>query len=213
MQAKKTAMLRLFTKVSLLTLAGLLTVEAINPAQSWAGYAPVVLPESGSSGVGDTFSSDLDLKRIAALSTRISTELASALKTLQSRQSVSSIQGKTLSISPEAIAAIIAAADRSGTDTIDLEERLKAETGIDIDVDSLAVSGRNLESAIITTNGLIKSLSSEQLAAVVKSPTFMVLLQLLNAANQSVDDEVSTIFLEGSETIGILQMSLRQPAE
>lgn len=209
MQAKKTTMLRLFIKASLLTLAGLLTVEAVIPAQSWAGYAPVALPDSGSSGLGDTFSPSLDLRRNAALATRISTELTSTLETLQSRQSVSSIQGKPLSISSEAVAAIAAAANRSGTDTIDLEQQLKAETGIDIDVTVLTVSGRNLQRAIATTNSLIKSLSSEQLAAAVKSPTFIALLQLLNAANQSVDDETGVIVLEGSDAIGILQMSLR----
>ena len=209
--------MRAIIKFPLLTLLCLLSAEAsfIRPAA--AGRAPVALPESGSSGLGDTFSPSArppqgDTGQI--LSSRIYSGITNTLRTLQQRESIPSIGGQNLPISSEQLAQIetsfLGREGGTGSRLSDLEQRLASDLGGRvIKVSLLGNSSSDLAAAIDSTNALIMGLNSEQLAAATKSPTFMALRELLNSGNDALSDrDLDRLFEAGDREFGILQMSL-----
>ncbi len=209
--------MRAIIKFPLLTLLCLLSAEAsfIRPAA--AGSAPVVLPESGSSGLGDTFSpaarpTQGDASQI--LSNRIYSGITDMLRTLQQRESVPSVGGQILPISSEQLAQIetsfLGREGGTGFRLTELEQQLASDLGGKvIEVSLLGNSSGDLAAAIESTNALIMSLDSEQLVAATKSPTFMALLRLLNSGNDVLSDrDLDRLFEAGDREFGILQMSL-----
>ncbi|MGC1305866.1 MAG: hypothetical protein WA885_01465 [Phormidesmis sp.] len=207
MQLFKQKALPALAKFSLLALTCLSVAEIVSPAQALAGDKPVALPDSGSSSISDTFAPGRDLNR-SVVAARIDGELASALQSIQSTQSVSSVGGRTLSLSPDQLAILAAAA--AGNDIEALERQLIAEMGgLEIDVSVLEVSSGNLVSAVNAANQLVTSLDSTQLAAAIESPTMMALLRMLGAANQALSEVGDRIPpSQPGSTIGILQISL-----
>lgn len=211
--------MRAIIKFPLLTLLCLLSAEAVFIRPAAAGRAPVALPESGSSGLGDTFSPAArppqgDANQI--LSSRIYSGITNALRTLQQRESVPSVGGQNLPISSEQLAQIetsfLGREGGTGFQLNELEQQLASDLGGNvIKVSLLGNSSSDLAAAIESANALITSLNSEQLAAATKSPTFMALLQLLNSGNDALSDrDLDRFFKASDRTFGILQMSLAE---
>ena len=180
--------MRSLIKYSLLALACLTTLDIICPAGAIAGDRPVALPDSGSSGLGDTFSPE-EREYSSKTTAQISRKLAETLQQIQTRQSVESVGGQTIALSSEELDAI-AAAVSTEIDLDALEQQLIAEMGgLALEVSALEVSPDNLAAAVDAMNKLVLSLDSEQLALAVKSPIFISLLRLLEAANQATDED------------------------
>lgn len=204
--------MRSLIKFSLLALVCLSMAELIHPAGVIAGDKPVALPDSGSSGLGDTFSPAPRNASGSRTSARISRELAEALQLIQTRQSVASVNGRSLALSPEEVAAIVDAVS-TGADIEALEQSLNKEMGgLDLKISALAVSPENLSMAVKANNELVLSLDSEQLAAAVESPIFIALLRLLEAANQTTGDRgdraaASADILAEQGAMSLLQIS------
>ncbi len=194
---------------TLVTTACLVAI-AITPDSAIAGNSPVALPDSGSSSLSDTFSPTRQLLNGTASATRISHELIETLRSLQSRQQVSAVSNRSIQISPEQIGTIGAATyvEAATDESIKaLEQQLMKEIiGLDVTISTLEPSPQNLAIAINASNELVADLSSEQLAKAVESPTFMALLQMLSAANRSVDSSRTTA-IEANESVNILKIS------
>lgn len=125
-----------------------------------------------------------------------------------------SLNGQNLPISSEQLAQIEASflgrEGETGPRLTELEQQLASDLGGKvIEVSLLGNSSDDLAAAIESTNALIMSLNSEQLAAATKSPTFMALLRLLNSGNDALSDrDLDRLFESGDRQFGILQMSL-----
>ena len=199
-------------KIRLLAAACLLSSIAFS-SEAIAGNAPVALPESGSSGISDTFSPQRRLLNRTAFADRISHELIETLQSLQSRQQVDAISNQSIQISAEQLGTIGAATYVEAaidTSLAALEQQLMAEIeGLNIAISALEPSPRNLSIAIESSNELVAGLSSEQLAKAVQSPTFMALLQMLSAANRSVDTDRTVAAIEDHGSVNILKISRR----
>ncbi|NJM97476.1 MAG: hypothetical protein HC800_10160 [Phormidesmis sp. RL_2_1] len=76
-----------------------------------------------------------------------------------------------------------------------LERQIFEETGgaIEVDLSILGTSTTDIASATESFNTFFTSLTSEQLALAVESPTLMVLWRLLQAAYEATEGEVSTV--------------------
>ena len=198
------------TKLLLLALA-CLSVDIALPSRALAGKVPVVPPDS-SNAVGDTFTPGRPPLTGNTLATQISNGVANALRTIQVRQSVPSINGRTLFISPSKVAALTAALSSVQTgeqlDIDTLERQISDEMcGLEVDLTVLGTSESDLETAIETTNRFIEGLTREQLACAINAPTLLALLQLLEAANDAAGRESVTIV--GGGRVGIVSISLR----
>lgn len=196
--------MRSLIKYSLLALTGLTTLDILYPPVAIAGDRPVALPDSGSSGLGDTFSPE-DRDRAAKTTAQISRQLAETLQQIQMRQSVESVGGQTIALSSETLEAI-AAAVSTEVDLDLLAQQLTTELGgLPLEISALEVSSNNLAVAVDAMNELVLSLDSEQLAMAVKSPVFISLLRLLEAANRA-DDEDSLVTVSGDRPNRLLQV-------
>ncbi|MGB3292582.1 MAG: hypothetical protein WBB01_06340 [Phormidesmis sp.] len=202
---------RSLIKFPLLALVCFLSAEVALPARALAGRVPVVPPDS-SNAVGDTFTPERPALTGDTLAAQISNGVANALRTIQVRQSVRSINGKYLFISPNKVAALTAALSQVQTgerlDIEALEQQISDEMGgLEVDLTVLGTSESDLESAIETTNSFIEGLTREQLALAVNAPTLLALLQLLRAANDAADREIVSI--PGGGRVGIVSIGLR----
>lgn len=211
-------------KFPLVALLGLLAAESIMAPHAMAGSTPVALPDSGSSGVSDSFApsatpspSGSSVSRSDAdgtmLPTRIGSGALTTLRTIGARQFVRSVGGQTLSISPQqvsSISSVLSANDADIGPAISvLEQQLSAELGgLALDISLLGSSTDNLSTAITAANQFILSLDSTQLAAAIESPTFMAMLEVLGGANQALIDDDDDIFVEGGAAVGIPRLSL-----
>ena len=201
--------LRSLTRFSLFALACLL-VDIALPSRALAGRVPVVPPDA-SNAVGDTFTPGRPPLTGDLLAAQISNGVASALRTIQARQSVPSINGRTLFISPRKVDALTAAlASVQTAEQLDieaLEQQISDEMGgLEIDLTVLESSESNLETAIETTNRFIEGLTREQLELAINAPTLLALLQLLRAADDAAAGEAITII--GGGRVGIISISL-----
>ena len=100
--------MRSLIKLPLLALCGLAVIQSIKPDATFAGSAPVTLPDAGSSNLGDTLS-PREENSSSAVTERLNNGLLNILETIRANQSVPTVDGNTLSITPEQIAAIRAA--------------------------------------------------------------------------------------------------------
>jgi hypothetical protein len=194
-------------KFPLLALVFLFVTEAILPGRAIAGSAPVALPESGSSGAGDTFSPSAE--ETSNLSALISAALNSTLQTFRSSQQVPSVGDRMLSISSEKLDTIAAAISSPSSNTASLQEQISEEMDTEIDLSILGSSSGDLNEAIESINAFILGLNREQLMAAIESPTFMALLKMLGEANQAVlgnSDDLPS----GGSAAGIIKISLPQ---
>ncbi len=205
--------MRSLIKFSLLIFACLSTTEMIHPSGAIAGDKPVALPDSGSSSISDTFSPERRGDNGSRTTDRISRELAEALRMIQTRQSVASVNGQQLLLSSEELTTLSAAVS-TGVDIEALEQQLKMEMGgLELEISALTVSPDNLAAAVQATNEVVLSLNSEQLAAAIGSPIFIALLRLLKAANQTtVESDVREMSSQESRPADLADISTEQGA-
>lgn len=198
--------MRSLIKYSLLALACLTISEVTASSSAIAGDRPVAAPDSGSSGISDTFLTG-EVKNDSVTTARISRGLAEALEQIQLRQSVESLGGSAIALSSDDLA-LVSDAVSTEIDLGALEQQLMAELGgLEIEISALEVSSRNLASAVKNMNELVLSLDSEQLAAAIESPTFMSLLRLLEAANEAADEEGNLAVVSDDSSKRLLQVT------
>ncbi len=198
--------MRSLIKFPLLALLCVLSAEVLLSTPAMAGSRGVTQPDSSSAGVESNFGSSETAGGTPSseiTSGRVFTGLLNSLRTIQQSGSVRSVQGRDLPISPQQIANIQAAliGSASGNNAAPLDgirQQLAAETGLGLDITPLGNSPQDLITAITSINVLINSLSGEQLLAAAESPTFNVLLQMLQDAKEALNDSDSDSRLEGS---------------
>lgn len=210
MRTHKLAPMRSLVQFPLMTVLFLFAGGATIAPPALAGSAAISQPGTVT---GDSYSPTGATG--AVITARIGSGMVSTLRTIQAQESVISVGGRTLSISPEQVATIAAVLSSTGPEVEPaiavLEQQLSDEMGgLDIDVSVLGSSSGDLSTAIENANELILSLNSEQLAAAIESPTFMALLRVLGAANQALTDDGETVLVleEGGGIVGILSISL-----
>ena len=202
---KTRGFMRSLIKYSLLALACLTTLDIICPAGAIAGDRPVALPDSGSSGLGDTFSPE-EREYSSKTTAQISRKLAETLQQIQTRQSVESVGGQMIALSSEELNAI-ADAVSTEIDLDSLEQQLTTEMGgLALEISALEVSPDNLAAAVDAMNKLVLSLDSEQLAMAIKSPVFISLLRLLEAANQATGEDGNFATVSSDRANRLLQV-------
>jgi len=194
-------------KIWLCALTCVLVTPIVFSDAAIAGVEPVVLPESGSSSVGDNFGPPIDRPR-----TTIEEGSIDVLDAIQNRSSVPAIDGERLSISPEAVSTIRDSLQANSQTNLEpsltrLEQQLANEIGnTPFEVLRINNSPSELRSAISSTNRLINSLDSQQLAAASQSPTFLSLLELLRNANAMLNSDPEIGFTDGIGEFGLLSL-------
>ncbi|MGB3768681.1 MAG: hypothetical protein WA947_19155 [Phormidesmis sp.] len=197
-------------KFPLLALLFLFSAETAMNRAAFAGTEGVTTPDSGSLGVGDTFSPGSTQPPIS-VPTRITNGIENTLNAIQNGGSVPSVDGTTIPVTPAQIESLISAITNNGPSTSiqDLEQQIATETGINVDISNLGASPADLEIAINSANELIMSLDSQQLAAAIESPTLMSLIEVIKAGNEALNDRnLNVLFLEGTNDLGLLKLSL-----
>ncbi|CAN5591433.1 hypothetical protein BH23CYA1_BH23CYA1_05210 [soil metagenome] len=202
-------------KFPLFALLCAIAAEAVLPTGAIAGRVPVTPPGAGNA-VGDTFSPTRPAPTGTTLAGQINNGVLNALRTIQARNSVATINGKYLFISPSKVDTLTAAL--SAAEGIEIGERLNLELleeqiademgGLEVDLTLLGTSESEVETAIETTNRFIEGLSREQLMLAINSPTLMALLQLLRAADEAANG--SPITVPGGGLVGVMSISLAQ---
>ncbi len=201
--------MKLAIKLPLLALLCLSSAEATLSHPAFAGIVPVLPPDASGSGLGDTFSNPGFSKRSNVSCTN--NGVVNTLRGIQRRQSVPSVSGREISVSPGQIDNIqsLLLGDRPTTDRLGaLAQQVKNETGIDVEISRLGLSSNELRTAISAANELVSALDSQQLLAAAESPAFMTLLQLIKGGNESMPGLDS---LGGECETGLLQVGLAPP--
>ncbi len=207
--------MRSLLKFPLLALLCVLSAEILLTPPAIAGREGVTIPESSGSGLDNTFGPNRPSGPPSPeiVSERIYTGILNALRTIEQRESVSSVDGQNLPISPEQIARIESSLLGRGSNIearlAELEQQLATEMGVKVvDLSLLGNSSDDLKTAIDSTNMLIRGFNSEELAAAKDSPTFMALLRLLRSGKDALDDpDLDDLLEEGSADFGIVQMT------
>ena len=197
--------MKLAIKLPLIAFLCLLGAEATASRQALAGVAPVVIPDSSASGLGDTFSNPG-----ASRKNKLSCDnngVVNTLRDIKQSESVSSVNGEELSIAPNQINSIESLlSDRPTNAELDgLAQQVANETGVDVEISRLDLSSNDLRNAISSANELVSALDGEQLAAAADSPALMALLQLLKGGNASMPGLDS---LGGECETGLLKVAL-----
>ena len=198
--------MRLAIKVPLLALLCLTGAEAIASNQALAGVTPVLIPDSSGSGLGDTFSSPGFSNRSKLSCTN--NGVVNTLREIQRNESVPSVSGRELSISPDQIdniQSLLSGDEPTAAQLDDLAQQVADETGIGVEISRLGLSSNELKTAITSANDLVRALDSQQLAAAADSPALMTLLQLLKGGNETMSGLDS---LAGECETGLLKVGL-----
>lgn len=201
--------MKLAIKLPLFALLCLSGAEATMSHQAFAGITPVLPPDASGSGLGDTFSNPGFSNRSKISCTN--NGVVNTLRDIQQRQSVPSVSGRELSISPMQINNIqsLLSGDRPTADRLGaLAQQVKSETGIDVEISRLGLSSNELQTAISSANELVSALDSQQLSAAAESPAFMTLLQLIKGGNETMSGLDS---LGGACETGLLEVGLAPP--
>lgn len=206
---------RSLIKISLFALLCAIAAEAALPTGAIAGRVPVT-PSDASNAVGDTFSPARPAPTGATLAGQINNGVLNALRTIQARNSVATVNGEYLFISPSKVDTLTAAL--SAAEAVEIAERLNLETleaqiademgGLEVDLTLLGTAESEVETAIETTNRFIEGLSREQLMLAINSPTLMALLQLLRAADEASNGYLITV--PGGGRVGVMSISPAQ---
>ena len=199
-------------KISLFALLCAIAAEAALPTGAIAGRVPVTPPDA-SNAVGDTFSPARPAPTGATLAGQINNGVLNALRTIQARNSVATVNGEYLFISPSKVDTLTAAL--SAAENVEIGERINLETleaqiademgGLEVDLTLLGTAESEVETAIETTNRFIEGLSREQLMLAINSPTLMALLQLLRAADEASNGYLITV--PGGGLVGVVSIS------
>ncbi len=215
--------MRPLLKLPLLALLCAVSVEATLSRNAIAGTNGVTLPESGSTGVADTFSpgtagANPNLSPDQLFSSRIYNGLSNALNNIQQRQSVTAYNGQSVPITPAQVtnlASLFLGPNPSSSLLGGIQQQLNAEMGGPvISLSPLGNSTGDLQTAINSANALIMNLSPQQLAAAAKSPTFLAILELLEEGGEALrDNKVDPRFQAGSDAFSLINMSLAEIVE
>lgn len=196
-------------KFPLLALLCVFSADVLLSRSAIAGSAPIVIPESGSSGVADNYVPQpfVNANPDQLFSVRISSGIANALRIIEQRQSVSGV-GQTLPLSPTQLATLKAAF----FDLEALEQQLANEMGGQIiSLSALGSTQGDLRTAIESVNAMIMAMNPEQLEAARKSPTFLALLQLLKGARDALGTQGFDYLFEGTQgEFVVINMSFEQ---
>ena len=198
--------MKLTNKLFLLSMLCLLYSEVTASQPAFAGVTPVLPPDSSGSGLGDTFSNPEFSNRSKLSCTN--NGVVNTLRNIQRSQSVSSVSGRKLAVSPSQIDEIesLLVGDRPTAAQLEaLAQQVTEETGIDVEISRSGLSSSELQTAIGSANELVNALDSQQLAATADSPALMTLLQLIKGGNESMPGLDS---LAGECETGLLKVGL-----
>lgn len=195
-------------KLLLCVLTCVLATPIVFSGAAIAGEEAVTHNDSGGAGLADNFGRRL----IDQPRTSIEEASLDLLRTIENRSSVPSVDGDRQSISPSAVATIRSSLQANGRNSLEsnltqLEQQLANEIGAPIfEVSRISNSPAELRSAIASTNSVINSLDSQQLAAAAQAPTFLSMLQLLRNANAMLNGNPDIDFVEGAGEFGLLAL-------
>ena len=197
-------------KFPLLVLLCLLCSETVLNRQAIAGKNSIVSPDASGQGIGDTFSGYSTFPQYEASCTN--NGVANSLRNIQRNESVPSVGGREISVSPSQLDSIqsLVANDRPSIDSLSsLAQQIADETGLNVEVSRADISSSALQSATNSANEMILALDGDQLAAAAESPTLMSLLELLRGGNDTV---AALDSLAGQCEVGLLKVSLAEEA-
>ena len=174
--------MRLSFKLPLLTVAGVLATQMTFSGRAIAGREPVIIPDSSTNGLGDTF---------APTPPRVLTVEEIVNNSLDNIDQGSSVPSGSqgVPITNQQVAAIrdaISAGNSADLDQAlsDLQQQLSNELGgPSINLGRVDNSRGSVQDAVDASNNLINSLDEQTLGAGVESPTLNTLLRLLEDAN------------------------------
>ena len=219
MQTSKLAILPSLIRFPMLALFCLLLVDVTAPSKASAGNVPAgdTAVDGAASGVDGSFApaeADGASGGVTVTPAAVSGSVSNSLLSLQRTQSITSVTGAELTMSPAQLSVITAAFSATGGDIqpalTALSNQLSAELGGDVAVDVSVVSSsaNNLISAISAANTLINSLTSVQLEAAMESPSFMAVRQVLAAAADTTENAEGGEVAEGGGNAGLPILSL-----
>ena len=197
-------------KFPLLVLICLLCSEIALSRQAIAGKNSIVTPDSSGQGLGDTFSNYGSSPRSEFSCTN--NGVANSLRNIQRNESVPSVNGQEISLSPSQLDSIqsLVSNDRPTIDALSsLAQQISDETGINVEVSRADISSSALRSATNSANEMILALDGDQLNAAADSPTLMSLLELLRGGNEA---PAALDSLAGQCEVGLLKVSLVEEA-
>lgn len=197
-------------KFPLLVLLCLLCSETVLNRQAIAGKNSIVTPDASGQGLGDTFSNFDSSPRSEYSCTN--NGVANSLRNIQRSESVPSVGGQELSISPSQLDSIqsLVSNDRPTASSLSsLAQQIENETGLNVEVSRADLSSSALRSATNSANEMILALEGNQLAAAANSPTLMSLLELLRGGNTA---PAALDSLAGQCEVGLLKVSLVEEA-
>ncbi|MEL6161468.1 MAG: hypothetical protein AAFQ40_09780 [Cyanobacteria bacterium J06623_5] len=188
-------------KLPLFTLLCFTAVEVMNPSQVMAGSIPVAPPDSSGVNVGDSFApADSDSSSSSAAGNKVGTAgqirgaALNIVRSIEAQGTVPSVGGRSLPISQQQLDVVKAAISATGDDVQPaiqaLSQQLASElggSGIELDISVIGNSPADLSTAVAAANSLITSMNSAQLAAAIDSPTFILILSILEAAANSAE--------------------------
>ena len=199
--------MRLIFKLSLLTVAGAIATQMTFSERAIAGREPVIIPDSSTNGLGDTFAPVpprlLTVEEIVNNSlTDIGQDSAVPVGDSQSLpidgQQVIAIRDAISGESPASLEQALA----------DLQQQLSDDLGgARITLSRVDNSRAAVQEAVDTSNALINSLDNQTLAAGAESPTLATLLRLLEDANASLNREPGLLFEDGEGEFGLIRIA------
>ena len=178
---------------------------------SVAGQAPVVLPDSSSAGVGDTLapSNDDISGNSNAVSTEITRNVTSNLRSIRVQRSVPTVAGDTIAVPEQTISLISDAMTATGGEVEPaiqaLADQLGQELrGVGLEVSLLSNTTGDYGSAVAAMNDFIMGLNSQELALALESPTLMAVHRILSGKS------TTTVPVSGETNwSGIIKISAR----
>ncbi|MEL6901614.1 MAG: hypothetical protein AAFP07_11725 [Cyanobacteria bacterium J06606_4] len=213
MTTLKRAMVSSLTKLPLLALLCFTAVEVMKPYQAIAGSIPV-FPPDGSSAVGDSFAPTDEGSSAGNTGSKVGTAgqirgaALNIVRAVEANGSVPSVGGRSLPISEQQLAVVKAALSATGADVqpaiTALTQQLASElgaSGLELDISMIGSSPADLSTAVAAANNLIMNMSTAQLAAAIDSPTFILILAILEAAANSAEEGIELV--EGAGGVGL----------
>lgn len=199
--------MRLISKLSLLTVAGAIATQMTFSERAIAGREPVIIPESSTNGLGDTF------VPVPPRLVTVEEVVSNSLTDIGQSSSVPSGGSQSLPISDQQVVAIRDAISGDNQASIDqglsdLQQQLSNELGgPSIDLSRVSNSRSSVQDAVDGANDLINSLDDQTLAAGAESPTLATLLRLLEDANASLNSEPGLMFEDGEGEFGLIRLA------
>ncbi|MGB3788321.1 MAG: hypothetical protein WA949_09940 [Phormidesmis sp.] len=199
--------MRLLFKLPLLSVVGVLATQMTFSGRAIAGREPVIIPDSSTNGLGDTF---------APTPPRVMTVeeiVNNSLNDIGQNSSVPSGSSQSLPITDQQVAAIRDAISAENPASLqqalsDLQQQLSNELGgPSINLARVDNSRASVQDAVEASNDLINSLNNQILEAGAESPTLTTLLELLEDANASLNSDPGLMFEDGEGEFGLIRVA------